>query len=125
MLVERIKNFLPMVRPVLIFLFSMPDVFLVVKLLFFSSIVVGEYEESVDTGEITVFLGFCCDGRVFPFCLFGVIGNLFDEREGTKWEDFDILLSMKWIKFLRLMLTFAIRMPAALHQPTGKISLDV
>jgi hypothetical protein len=64
--------------------FSVPDVVLVVKLLFFSSIVVGEYEESFDTGEITVFLGFDCCGRVFPFCLFGVIGNLLDEREGTK-----------------------------------------
>jgi hypothetical protein len=65
--------------------FSILDVFLVVKLLFFSSIVVGEYEESLDTGEITVFLFFDCCCRLFPFCLFGVVGNiLFDEREGAK-----------------------------------------
>lgn len=60
---------------------------LIVKLLFFSSIVVGEYDESVDDGETTVFF-VCC--RWFPFCLFGVDGKiLFDEREGTRRIQFN------------------------------------
>jgi hypothetical protein len=87
------KNVLPVGRSLLLFpsksvelllCFSKVGVFFVVKLLFFSSIVVGEYDESFDIGETTVFLFFDCCCLIFPFCLFGVVGNvLFDVREGA------------------------------------------
>ena len=93
---------------------------LVVRLLFFSSIVVGEYDESVDDGgETTVFF----DCRWFPFCLTGLDGKiLFDEREGTGKDK--VNSSNHKTENLRFPPTGLILMPADLHHPTGKISRE-
>lgn len=59
------------------------------KLLFFSSIVVGEHDEWFDMGEISVLVFGCCCCRRFPFCLFGVVGKvLFDVRKRAKKKIF-------------------------------------